>query len=94
MPGQPGSESARPHQLVRRHSMKVVNGVGLRRGGAVVSARVNDADAAHLQAAMDRSAVRVTDRAAAYRSAGWSKFDPAGAPYTPEQARKERTLYR
>src|SRR5690242_20077842 len=32
---------------------------GLRRGGAVVSARVDDSDAARLQAAMDRSAVRV-----------------------------------
>src|SRR6188508_3273131 len=43
---------------------------GLRRGGAVVSARVADQDAARLQAVMDRSAVRISDRAAAYRKAG------------------------
>jgi hypothetical protein len=38
---------------------------GLRRGGAVVSARVTDADAPRLQAIMDRSAVNVRERAAA-----------------------------
>ena len=67
---------------------------GLRRGGAVVSARVADADASRLQAVMDRSSVRVTDRATAYRGAGWKSFDPAGSPYTADQVRKERTLYR
>lgn len=67
---------------------------GLRRGGAVVSARVADADASRLQAVMDRSAVRVSDRAAAYRSTGWKSFDPAASPYTADQVRKERTLYR
>ena len=67
---------------------------GLRRGGAVVSARVADADASRLQAVMDRSAVRISDRASAYRGAGWQAFDPAGAPYTADQVRQERTMYR
>lgn len=67
---------------------------GLRRGGAVVSARVADADASRLQAVMDRSSVQITDRATAYRSSGWKSFDPAGSPYTADQVRKERTLYR
>jgi len=67
---------------------------GLRRGGAVVSARVADADASRLQAIMDRSSVRLIDRGAAYRQAGWKSFDPNAAPYTPEQVRKERELYR
>jgi len=67
---------------------------GLRRGGAVVSARVADHDASRLQAVMDRSSVRIADRATAYRNAGWKSFDPAGSPYTAEQVRKERTLYR
>ena len=66
---------------------------GLRRGGAVVSARVDDADASALQAAMDRSAISVTDRAAAYRKSGWKTFDPAASPYTADQVRKERSLY-
>jgi hypothetical protein len=67
---------------------------GLRRGGAVVSARVTDADASRFQAIMDRSSVRLTDRGAAYRKAGWTSFDPNATPYTPEQVRKERELYR
>jgi hypothetical protein len=67
---------------------------GLRRGGAVVSARVPDADGPRLQAIMDRSAVKLTDRSAAYRNAGWKSFDPGAAPYSAEQVRRERELYR
>jgi hypothetical protein len=67
---------------------------GLRRGGAVVSARVADADASRLQAIMDRSAVKLADRSAAYRKAGWQSFDQNAAPYNMEQVRKERELYR
>jgi hypothetical protein len=67
---------------------------GLRRGGAVVSARVADAEASRLQALMDRSAVRLTDRSAAYRKAGWKSFDPKAQPYNVEQVRKEREMYR
>ncbi len=66
---------------------------GLRRGGAVVSARVPDADAARLQAVMDRSAVNVTERGVAYRQAGWKSFDASATPYTADQIRKERELY-
>jgi hypothetical protein len=67
---------------------------GLRRGGAVVSARVADTDASRLQGVMDRSAVKVADRSAAYRQAGWKSFDPSATPYSPEQVRRERELYR
>jgi hypothetical protein len=66
---------------------------GLRRGGAVVSARVADNDAARFQAIMDRSAVRLADRAAAYRKAGWKTFDANAAPYDADQVKKERSLY-
>jgi hypothetical protein len=66
---------------------------GLRRGGAVVSARVPDADALRLQAIMDRSAVNVRERAAAYRQAGWQSFNAKETPYTADQVRKERELY-
>ena len=66
---------------------------GLRRGGAVVSARVADTDAARLQAMMDSSAVRVTERAAAYRKSVWKTFDPNAAPYNADQVKKERSLY-
>jgi hypothetical protein len=66
---------------------------GLRRGGALVSARVADADAARLQAVMDRSAVNIGERSAAYRQAGWKTFDPKATPYTADQIRRERELY-
>jgi len=67
---------------------------GLRRGGAVVSVRVPDADAPRLQGVMDRSSVRLSDRAAAYRKAGWSRFDPSSSPYTVDQIQRERSAYR
>ena len=66
---------------------------GLRRGGAVVSAKVEDRDATRLQAILDRSSVRIADRAAAYRKTGWKSFDPSAPPFTAEQARQERELY-
>ena len=66
---------------------------GLRRGGAVVSARVNDADASRLRAILDQSSVNVGERGEAYRQGGWRSFDPKAPPYTTEQARRERELY-
>lgn len=33
-------------------------------------------------------------RAGAYREAGWSSFDPAAQPWTPEQIEQERARYR
>ena len=67
---------------------------GLRRGGAVVSARVPDADATRLQAIMDRSAVNVRERAAAYRQAGWQSFNVKEIPYTGGSgSQRARALY-
>ena len=67
---------------------------GLRRGGALVSAKVEDSEAARVQAIMDRTSVRTTDRAAAYRKSGWTKYDPAAKPFTREEVLRERSLYR
>lgn len=67
---------------------------GLRRGGAIVSARVADGDAARLQAIMDRSSVRIEDRAEAYRKSGWTTFNPNAKPYTADEVNRERSLYR
>jgi len=66
----------------------------IRRGGALVSARVNDADAPRVQSIMDRSSLNMADRATAYRKTGWNRFDPAATPYTADQIRRERELYR
>lgn len=67
---------------------------GVRRGGSLVSARVDDARYAEAEAALRRfNAVDAATRGAAYRTAGWSTFDPAAPAYTPEQVAKERTAY-
>jgi hypothetical protein len=66
----------------------------IRRGGALVVARVSDKDVARYQTILNRSGVGVAARASAYRTAGWKGFDPTATPYTAEQIRKERELYR
>ena len=66
---------------------------GVRRGGTLVSARVPDADRARLDAVLNRSAVNLRDRSAAWQKAGWTTFDPASKPYSAEEVRKERQLY-
>jgi len=67
---------------------------GVRRGGTLVSARVQDADRGRLEAILDRSAVNVENRRASWQKTGWSSYDPAADPYSAEQVRKERDLYR
>jgi hypothetical protein len=42
---------------------------------------------------LDSSSVNIADRTAAYRKAGWNKFDPGAQPYTADQIKKERELY-
>lgn len=66
---------------------------GLRRGGALVSAKVADADASRYQSIMDRSAVTIAERGAAYRKTGWTRYDASAQPYTRDQAVKERAMY-
>lgn len=67
---------------------------GLRRGGSLVSARVPDSDRARVEAILDRSAVNLQTRGDAYRKSGWNRFDTAATPYTADQVRRERELYR
>ena len=67
---------------------------GVRRGGTLVSARVPDGDRSRFDAILDRSAVKVADRGAAYRKSGWKAFDPASKPFSSDEVRKEREMYR
>lgn len=67
---------------------------GVRRGGTLVSARVPDADRTKYEAVLDRSAINMRDRSAAWRKSGWQTFDPQAAPYTADQVRREREAYR
>ena len=66
---------------------------GIRRGGALVTARVPDGERSRYEAVMDRAAVNVRNRADAYRKSGWAGYNPSAAPYTPDQVRAERDLY-
>jgi heat induced stress protein YflT len=66
---------------------------GVRRGGTLVSARVPDADRARLDAILNKSAVNLRDRSAAWQKSGWKTFDPASKPYGADEVRNERQLY-
>jgi hypothetical protein len=54
---------------------------GVRRGGTLLSVRVDDSRASEVDAALDR--YRPTDirtRGQEYRSSGWTRFDPSAPP--------------
>jgi hypothetical protein len=67
---------------------------GIRRGGTLVSARVPDRDRARYESVLNRSAVNLKERGAAYRQGGWNRFDPSAPALSADQIRKERELYR
>jgi hypothetical protein len=66
----------------------------LRRGGAIVTAKVSDDDAPKYKSIMSRNDVDVASRADVYRKSGWKGYDPAAPAYTPDEIRRERELYR
>jgi hypothetical protein len=67
---------------------------GVRRGGTLVTARVEDSRAAEAQGILQRqTAVDIAARGRAYHDEGWSTFDSNAPPYTPEQVAKERARY-
>jgi hypothetical protein len=66
----------------------------VRRGGAIVTAKVPDDEAAKYAAILDASAIDMTQRATVYRSSGWKGYDPAAPAYDSEQIRREREAYR
>jgi hypothetical protein len=67
---------------------------GIRRGGTLVTARVPEPDRAKCEAILNRASVNIQDRGAAYRKTGWMEFDASATPYTADQVRRERELYR
>jgi len=66
---------------------------GIRRGGTLVTAKVPDADRSRYQSILNRSAIDLTARGAAYRQDGWTGFDERASPYTPDQVRRDRENY-
>lgn len=63
----------------------------VRRGGTLVTARVNDADASRIQAILDRyKPIDPVARGADYRRDGWTTFDPKAPAYRPSQTEVDR----
>jgi len=56
----------------------------VRRGGALVSARVPDDERRRYESIMDRSAVNIASRRTEYEMKGWTRFDPSLAPHADD----------
>ncbi len=67
---------------------------GVRRGGTLVTAKVDDARQGEAQAILQsHKAVDLNSRATVYREDGWSSFDAEAPAYTPEEVARERARY-
>ncbi len=67
---------------------------GVRRGGTIVTAKVDDGMVPEAEAILKRSNwVDPAERRIAYNEQGWEKFDDTLDPYNAEQIEKERTRY-
>ncbi|MBJ7401967.1 MAG: hypothetical protein JHD07_01130 [Bradyrhizobium sp.] len=66
---------------------------GVRRGGTLVTARVPDQDRARLDALLHERSVNLQERSAAWQKSGWTDFDAASPPLSPEDIGRERELY-
>jgi hypothetical protein len=65
---------------------------GVRRGGTLVTARVDDARASTARELLQRyKSVDPAVRGAAYREGGWTSFDENAPAYTADQIAVERT---
>jgi heat induced stress protein YflT len=68
---------------------------GIRRGGSLVTARVDDAFATEAEAILKGlNWVDPVERRAAYNEQGWTEFDDTLDPYAPDQIDQERKRYR
>lgn len=67
---------------------------GVRRGGTLVSVRVDDDRAAHVEQILHgKSGIDASTRGAAYRQNGWTGYQPDAAPYSTDEIARERSLY-
>ena len=68
---------------------------GVRRGGSVVTAKVEDALAPEAEATLQRSnLVNPAERRTAYNEQGWKSFDDTLDPYDTTRIEEERNRYR
>jgi hypothetical protein len=67
---------------------------GVRRGGVLVTARVEDADESRARDLMNRySPVDINQRVTAWRQTGWTAYDPSAKPFTSQEVADERARY-
>jgi hypothetical protein len=66
----------------------------VRRGGAIVTAKVPDAEVDKYKTILSQDSYDVVARESQWRETGWKGYDPAAAVYTPDQVRAERDTYR
>lgn len=68
---------------------------GIRRGGTLVTARVDDSLADQAETILQqRNRVDLSGRRSIYAQEGWSRFDETADPYTLDQVKRERERYR
>jgi uncharacterized membrane protein len=67
---------------------------GVRRGGTLVTAHVDDSMANRVASILDRyNPVDLETRSSLWREEGWSGYDPDARPYTFEEIERERMRY-
>jgi hypothetical protein len=67
---------------------------GVRRGGTLVTVRVDDTQAVIADAVLRRHhAVDAAERRRAYGESGWSRFDESAQPYSTAEAERERSRH-
>lgn len=66
---------------------------GVRRGGTLVTATVDELQLEQARSILQRGSVDVRSREQAYRNAGWSRFDENAPAWSAEQVRAERDRY-
>ncbi len=67
---------------------------GVRRGGTLVSVRVDEADGERVEHLLSTGrGVDATTRGQAYRESGWTEFSADADPYTTDQIARERQQY-
>ena len=62
---------------------------GVRRGGSLVTAKVDDSLVAEAEEILTGS-VNLDERRSSYQSDGWTEFDASAEQYTPEQIEQDR----
>jgi hypothetical protein len=66
----------------------------LRRGGAIVTAKVPDDEVEKYKTILSKDSYDVLSRESQWRETGWKGYDPAATAYTADQVRAERQTYR